>query len=343
LTEKLLEVRGLKKYFPVTGGILGRNVSQVRAVDGLDFFVQRGETLGLVGESGCGKTTAGRLLLRLLPATAGEVIYKRQNIFHLRGRALQRLRRELQIIFQDPFGSLNPRLTVAEIIGEQLSIHGLAHNRQERLAIVRELLASVGLDGHHLWRYPHEFSGGQRQRIGIARALALNPQLVVTDEPVSALDVSVQAQIVNLLLDLQERYKLAYLFISHDLSIVRYMSHRVAVMYLGKIVELAPVAALYEKPAHPYTQALLSAVPVPHPAVHKQRIVLKGEMPDPANPPRGCRFHPRCFISLPCCREEEPLLCECGGGHLVACHIVGGRRSEIGGQNESLGFGVPDI
>lgn len=332
MTEKLLEVRGLKKYFPVTGGILGRNVSQVRAVDGLNFFVQRGETLGLVGESGCGKTTAGRLLLRLLPATAGEVIYKGQNIFHLRGRALQRLRREMQIIFQDPFGSLNPRLTVAEIIGEQLSIHGLARDRQKRLAIVRELLEVVGLADHHLWRYPHEFSGGQRQRIGIARALALNPQLVVADEPVSALDVSIQAQIVNLLLDLQERHSLAYIFISHDLSVVRYVSQRVAVMYLGKIVELAPADALYGEPAHPYTQALLSAVPEPNPALRKRRIVLAGDPPSPANPPCGCRFHPRCFACVPRCREEEPVLRDLGGGRRVACHMAGGRMSEVGGR-----------
>ncbi|MBT9173097.1 MAG: Oligopeptide transport ATP-binding protein OppF [Syntrophomonadaceae bacterium] len=348
MTGKLLEVRGLKKYFPITGGILGRTVGQVRAVDGLDFFVRPGETLGLVGESGCGKTTVARLLLRLLTPTAGEVIYKGQNIVHLRGRALQHLRRELQIIFQDPYGSLNPRLTVAEIIGEQLSIHGLARDRQERLAMVRELLAAVGLEGHHLWRYPHEFSGGQRQRIGIARALALNPQLVVTDEPVSALDVSIQAQIVNLLLDLQERYKLAYVFVSHDLSIVRYMSHRVAVMYLGKIVESAPVAVLFERPAHPYTQALLSAVPLPDPAVRRQRIVLEGDLPSPANLPRGCRFHPRCFIRLPRCREEEPHLHDCGGGHLAACHIVGGQKSEVGApengsRTESLQGRAPDV
>lgn len=323
LPEKLLEVRGLKKYFPVTGGMLGGTVGKVWAVDGLDFVVQPGETLGLVGESGCGKTTTGRLLLRLLPASAGEVIYKGQNIFHLQGGALRSLRRELQIIFQDPYGALNPRLPVAEIIGEQLAIHGLARTRQERLAMAGELLAAVGLDAHHLWRYPHEFSGGQRQRIGIARALALKPELVVADEPVSALDVSIQAQIINLLLDLQERYGLAYIFISHDLSVVRQVSSRVAVMYLGKIVELAPVAMLYTAPAHPYTQALLSAVPDPDPAVRRQRIILEGELPSPANPPRGCRFHTRCRACLPRCREEEPILRDCGGGHLVACHIVG--------------------
>ncbi len=338
----MLEVRGLKKYFPVAGEMPGRTLGQVRAVDGLDFSVQPGETLGLVGESGCGKTTAGRLLLRLLPATAGEVIYRGQNIFHLRGSSLQRLRRELQIIFQDPYGSLNPRLTVAEIIGEQLAIHGLARQPQERYAAVRELLEVVGLADHHLWRYPHEFSGGQRQRIGIARALALKPRLVVADEPVSALDVSIQAQIVNLLLDLQERYSLAYIFISHDLSVVRYVSHRVAVMYLGKIVELAPADALYGEPAHPYTQALLSAVPEPNPAVRKRRIVLAGDPPSPANPPRGCRFHPRCFACVPRCREEEPVLRDLGGGRRVACHIVGGQRSDVGGQNEGLGVGAPD-
>jgi oligopeptide transport system ATP-binding protein len=328
LAENLLEVRGLKKYFPITGGIPGGTVGKVWAVDGLDFAVQPGETLSLVGESGCGKTTTGRLLLRLLPASAGEVIYKGQNIFRLKGGALRSLRRDLQIIFQDPYGSLNPRLTVAEIIGEQLVIHGVARRRQEKHAMARELLAAVGLDAHHLWRYPHEFSGGQRQRIGIARALALKPQLVVADEPVSALDVSIQAQIVNLLLDLQERYKLAYIFISHDLSVVRYVSSRVAVMHLGKIVELAAVATLYGTPAHPYTQALLSAVPDPDPAVRRQRIILEGDMPSPVNPPRGCRFHTRCRACLPRCREEEPVLRDCGGGHLVACHITGGRRSE---------------
>lgn len=321
MSEKLLEVRGLKKHFPIKGGLLSRTVGHVKAVDGVDFFVRPGETLGLVGESGCGKTTTGRVIMRLLEATAGEILYNGVDITKLSREQMRPLRKDLQIIFQDPYGSLNPRMTVADIVGEQLEIHRVVPNQQAKTERVQELLDVVGLAPHHFRRYPHEFSGGQRQRIGIARALALNPKLVVADEPVSALDVSIQAQIINLLMDLQEKYKLTYLFIAHDLSVVRHISNRVAVMYLGKMVEMAAKDELYTKPVHPYTRALLSAVPVPNPKVRKQRIILEGDVPSPANPPKGCRFHTRCREAIPRCKEDVPEFRDIGGGHYVACHL----------------------
>ncbi|QBS37301.1 ABC transporter ATP-binding protein [Thermaerobacter sp. FW80] len=319
----LVEVRGLKKYFPTGGGWLGRPRGWVRAVDGIDLDIYEGETLGLVGESGCGKTTTGRLILRLLEPTAGRVRFVGKDIFRLPPRELRRLRRDMQIIFQDPFGSLNPRLTVGEIVGEALAVHGVARGRALKQRVA-ELLEVVGLSPDHARRYPHEFSGGQRQRIGIARALALNPRFVVCDEPVSALDVSIQSQVINLLEDLQARFGLTYLFIAHDLSVVRHISDRVGVMYLGRLVELAETEELFRRPLHPYTQALLSAVPLPDPPRQRQRerIVLQGDVPSPANPPRGCRFHTRCPFAEAVCREQEPELRAMGDGHRVACHLA---------------------
>jgi oligopeptide transport system ATP-binding protein len=317
----LLKVRNLKKYFPVRGGFFSKVIGYVQAVDGVSFDIKRGETLGLVGESGCGKTTAGRTILRLLEPTAGEVTFEGENIFKLDQEKLRKTRRNVQIIFQDPFGSLNPRMTVGDIVGESLIIHRIAKNKKEKEERVKNLLETVGLNAGHVRRYPHEFSGGQRQRIGIARALALNPKLVVCDEPVSALDVSIQAQVINLLENLQEQFKLTYLFIAHDLSVVKHISDRVAVMYLGKIVELASTLNLYDNPQHPYTEALLSAVPIPDPTLKKQRIVLEGDVPSPFKPPTGCRFHPRCKYTKPICRQEEPELVDIGNEHYVACHL----------------------
>lgn len=315
----LLTIRNLKKYFFSDPGLLGKESRPVRAVDDVSFVLHKEETLGLVGESGCGKTTLGRLALGLLEPTAGEVLFEGANIFLLKKEALRNLRKDMQIIFQDPYGSLNPRMKVGSIIEEPLKIHHRL-TKQERQHRVVELLEMVGLRAQDGQRYPHEFSGGQRQRIGIARALSLNPKLVVADEPVSALDVSIQAQIVNLLNDLKEQFHLTYLFISHDLHLVRHMSDRIIVMYLGRIVEAAACEELYRNPLHPYTKALLAAVPLPEPHVRKVRLTVPGDVPDPANPPSGCFFHPRCPQVMPQCKAGYPYLHHVDGGHSVACH-----------------------
>lgn len=321
----LLEVRNLKKYFPIERGFFRRVVGHVRAVDGVDFFIREGETLGLVGESGCGKTTTGRLILRAIKPTEGEVLFRKDgemvNITQIPKKEMKVLRREMQIIFQDPFSSLNPRMTVMDIVSEPLVIHGIAKG-SELKSQVRELLEAVGLKAQHMNRYPYAFSGGQRQRIGIARALALRPKLVVADEPVSALDVSVQAQVLNLLHDLQQEFGLTYLFIAHDLSVVEHISERVAVMYLGNIVELAAADELYANPMHPYTEALLSAVPRTDPDQVTQRILLPGDVPDPSAPPPGCKFHPRCRYAHDICEVQVPVWHDLGDDHWVACHLA---------------------
>ncbi|MFZ5816033.1 MAG: ABC transporter ATP-binding protein [Bacillota bacterium] len=320
----LMEVRNLKKHFPISGGgIISRTVGHVKAVDGVSFDIRKGETMGLVGESGCGKTTLGKVILRLQDATDGQVVFEGRNVFDLNREEMRKLRREMQIIFQDPYASLNPRMTVGEIIGEPLEIHGVARGA-EKTKRVQQLLDVVGLAPFHARRYPHEFSGGQRQRIGIARALALNPKLIVCDEPVSALDVSIQSQVLNLLEDLQKEFNLTYLFIAHGLSVVKHVSDRVGVMYLGKMMEISPSAELYSNPLHPYTEALMSAIPIPDPTIRRERIVLEGDVPSPVNPPKGCRFHTRCrYVSQvgEKCKTEEPPLVNVGGDHWVACHL----------------------
>ena len=323
MSETLLSVKDLRKHFALKGGVFARNVEKVHAVDGVSFDIGKGETLGLVGESGCGKSTTGRCILRLIEPSGGEVLFQGADVTRMKGADLQALRRDMQIIFQDPFASLNPRHTVGAIIGEALQIHNLAPNRRAREERVAELLETVGLPAAHMRRFPHEFSGGQRQRIGIARALAVEPKLVICDEPVSALDVSIQAQVINLLEDLQEKFGLTYLFIAHDLSVVEHISTRVAVMYLGRVVEIAPSRDLYDHPLHPYTEALLSAVPIPDPTVKRKRIMLQGDVPSPIHPPSGCHFHTRCPIAKPDCSQRDPLLRESAPGHWVACHYRG--------------------
>src|SRR5437867_2985905 len=318
--DPLVEVRSLKKYFPIRQGLLQRETGRVHAVDDVTFAVREGETLGLVGESGCGKSTLGRTVVRLLEPTAGSVRFQGRDISKLGTRSLRPLRREMQMVFQDPYASLNPRKRVGSIIGTPLKIHGVA--KSERRQRVQELLETVGLSPEHYNRFPHEFSGGQRQRIGVARALALRPKLIVADEPVSALDVSIQSQMLNLLEDLQKELHLTYIFIAHDLGVVRHVSDRIAVMYLGKLVELAPAEELYQRPIMPYTEALLSAVPIPDPdlSAKRERIVLEGDVPSPINPPSGCRFHPRCRYMTDICVQVEPPLVDYGNGHIAACH-----------------------
>jgi peptide/nickel transport system ATP-binding protein len=321
MSEALVEVNRLKKYYPITGGILQRRIGDIKAVDDVSFRIHKGESFGLVGESGCGKSTIGRTILRLTDKTDGEVLYRGEDIHALSKEKIRRLRPKIQIVFQDPFSSLNPRIKVGEAIGEALLDHRMI-SRSELRERVYETLRICGLSTYHYDRFPHEFSGGQRQRIGIARALIMNPDFIVADEPVSALDVSIQAQIINLLSDLQQEQQLTYLFISHDLSVVEHLCTRIGVMYLGSMVEMAAKEELFSNPLHPYTKALLSAVPIPDPTMRRQRIVLQGDIPSPANPPSGCKFHTRCPLAADQCRQEAPAYRDMGGEHFVACHFV---------------------
>ncbi|MBG9789076.1 ABC transporter ATP-binding protein [Brevibacillus laterosporus] len=320
MVEDLLVVNRLKKYYPITGGVFAKEIGAVKAVDDVSFHVKRGETLGLVGESGCGKSTTGRSILRLIEPTSGEVLFEGKDVARMKREEVREIRKDMQIIFQDPFASLNPRHTVGKILEEPLIVHGV-NSLKERSKRVHELLEVVGLSTYHAGRYPHQFSGGQRQRIGIARALILNPKLIVADEPVSALDVSVQSQVLNLMQDLQKEYNLTYLFIAHDLSVVRHISDRVGVMYLGRIAEIADKDELYANPHHPYTKALLSAVPVADPDKKQERIILQGDLPSPTNPPSGCTFHTRCPHVMDVCREKRPEMLKLREDHLVACHL----------------------
>nr|WP_244963694.1 dipeptide ABC transporter ATP-binding protein [Anoxybacillus rupiensis] len=316
----MLQVKDLKKYFPITGGVFSKKIGEVKAVDDLTFTVYKGETLGIVGESGCGKSTTGRMLLRLIEPTEGSIVFENQEITNLSKQELRKVRRDMQMVFQDPFASLNPRHTVEKILEEPLVVHGIG-SKQERKKKVYEMLEVVGLGSYHAKRYPHQFSGGQRQRIGIARALMTRPKLIIADEPVSALDVSIQAQVLNLLEDLQKEFGLTYIFIAHDLGVVRHISDRVGVMYLGRMVELADSDVLYESPKHPYTKALLSAVPIPDPEYQQERQLLTGDLPSPANPPKGCAFHTRCSACMDICKTTRPTLQEVEKGHYVACHL----------------------
>ena len=320
--EVLLEVKDLRKYFPVRRGIFFKIAGYIKAVDSVSFYIKKGETLGLVGESGCGKSTTGFSIARLEEATSGKVNFLGKNILSMNAKELMEIRKEIQFIFQDPYSSLNPRMTVVDIIGEPLIIHKLVKNKKEKVERVKQLLNDVGLNIRQMHSFPHEFSGGQRQRIGIARALGVEPKLIIADEPVSALDVSIQAQVINLLVDLQNKFGLAFLFISHDLSVVKHISDRVAVMYLGKIVEMAAEEEIFSNPLHPYTQSLLSAVPIPNPHIEKERIILKGDVPSPINPPSGCRFHPRCPKAMEACQHKIPEMTDYGNQHFVTCHLV---------------------
>jgi len=320
--DVILEVCNLVKYFPITGGFFSRTTGNVKAVDGISFFIRYGETLGIVGESGCGKSTTGRVILRLVEPTSGQAFFEGEDVFTLNRDGVRNLRQKMQIIFQDPYSSLNPRMTVGELVGEPLKVHGILNSSGRRIR-VNELLAVVGLDAYHANKYPHEFSGGQRQRAGIARALALNPKLIICDEPVSALDVSIQSQILNLLRDLQQEFHLAYMFISHNLSVIRHISDRVCVMYLGKMLEMADTKSLFANPQHPYTVSLLSAIPDMDRALKRIRIILKGDVPSPVNVPSGCRFHTRCPYQFDRCRDVEPCLDDIGNEHFVACHLMG--------------------
>ena len=319
--DVLLEVQNLKKHFPIKGGLLRRTVANVKALDGVSFAINRGETLGLVGESGCGKTTTGRTVLRLIQATSGDVKFENKSVMGAGRAEMRHLRRDMQIVFQDPYASLNPRVAVGESIAEGLKIHGIGNEKEQRDRVVA-VLDRVGMNSSHMRRFPHEFSGGQRQRIGIARALVMEPKLIVCDEPVSALDVSIQAQVLNLLKDLQNDLGLTYLFIAHNLSVVEHISNRVGVMYLGRMVELATRDELFSHPMHPYTKALMSAIPLPDPTIKRERIILQGDVPSPVNPPSGCHFHPRCWLAQEVCKHEDPAFEQKVSGHWVACHFA---------------------